>query len=79
MASPHSLKDALRAAKGKDAEVHFLRLMAVHHRAGAEMAQAADRRGGHGRDQKSGGGMVLGQQAEIRLMAGMLRERVVTA
>lgn len=48
--------DRLRAADGRDADVLFLRLMTVHHRAGAEMAQAAAGFGGHGRDQGSGGG-----------------------
>ncbi|WP_436846923.1 DUF305 domain-containing protein [Streptomyces atratus] len=71
--------DALRAAKGKDAEVRFLRLMTVHHRAGAEMAQAAADAAGTDEIRNLAAGMVLGQQSEIRLMADMLKERGATA
>ncbi|MEV7234064.1 DUF305 domain-containing protein [Streptomyces sp. NPDC051020] len=71
--------DALRTAKGKDAEVRFLRLMTVHHRAGAEMAQAAADAAGTDEIRSLAAGMVLGQQSEIRLMADMLKERGATA
>ncbi len=71
--------DALRAAKGKDAEVHFLRLMTAHHRAGAEMAQAAATAAGTDEIRNLASGMVLGQQSEIALMADMLKERGATA
>ncbi|WP_242643525.1 DUF305 domain-containing protein [Streptomyces laculatispora] len=67
--------DALRAAKGRDAEVLFLRLMTVHHRAGADMAQAAAAAAGTAEIKNLASGMVLGQRSEIALMADMLKER----
>lgn len=67
--------DALRAAKGRDAEVRFLKLMTAHHRAGAEMAQAAAAAAGTDEIRNLASGMVLGQRSEIALMADMLRER----
>ncbi len=67
--------DALRAAKGRDAEVRFLKLMTAHHRAGAEMAQAAATAAGTAEIRNLASGMVLGQQSEIALMADMLKER----
>lgn len=70
--------DALRAAKGKDAEVMYLRLMTVHHRAGAEMAQAAAE-AGTDEIRNLAAGMVRGRQSEIALMADMLEERGATA
>ncbi|MFD3494956.1 DUF305 domain-containing protein [Streptomyces sp. NPDC058690] len=71
--------DALRTAKGKDAEVMYLRLMTVHHRAGAEMAQAAAAGAGTDEIRNLAAGMVRGQQSEIALMADMLEERGATA
>ncbi|WPW32503.1 DUF305 domain-containing protein [Streptomyces atratus] len=71
--------DALRAAKGKDAEVLFLKLMTAHHRAGAEMAQAAADAAGTDEIRNLATGMVRGQQSEIALMADMLKERGSTA
>ncbi|MEE4495397.1 DUF305 domain-containing protein [Streptomyces sp. BE230] len=71
--------DALRAAKGRDAEVRFLKLMTVHHRAGAEMAQAAATAAGTDEIRNLASGMVLGQRSEIALMADMLKERGSTA
>ncbi|MFD7756251.1 DUF305 domain-containing protein [Streptomyces sp. NPDC059757] len=71
--------DALRMAKGKDAEVMYLRLMTVHHRAGAEMAQAAAAGAGTDEIRNLAAGMVRGQQSEIALMADMLEERGATA
>ncbi|MFD8689141.1 DUF305 domain-containing protein [Streptomyces sp. NPDC059651] len=71
--------DALRAAKGRDAEVRFLKLMTAHHRAGAEMAQAAATAAGTAEIRNLASGMVLGQQSEIALMADMLKERGATA
>lgn len=67
--------DALRGAKGRDAEVRFLRLMTAHHRAGADMAQAAAAAAGTGEIRNLASGMVLGQRSEIALMADMLEER----
>ncbi|MFE7359045.1 DUF305 domain-containing protein [Streptomyces sp. NPDC057543] len=71
--------DALRAAKGKDAEVRYLKLMTAHHRAGAEMAQAAAGAAGTEEIRNLAAGMVRGQQSEIALMADMLEERGSTA
>ncbi|WP_406144177.1 DUF305 domain-containing protein [Streptomyces sp. NBC_01012] len=67
--------DRLRTADGRDADVLFLRLMSVHHRAGAEMAQAAA--GSAGTDEIRGlaAGMVPAQKSEISLMADMLKAR----
>uniref|UniRef100_A0AAU3GPF6 DUF305 domain-containing protein n=1 Tax=Streptomyces sp. NBC_01401 TaxID=2903854 RepID=A0AAU3GPF6_9ACTN len=67
--------DRLRAADGRDADVLFLRLMTVHHRAGAEMAQAAA--GSAGTDEIRGlaAGMARAQESEISLMADMLKAR----
>ncbi|MEU1469159.1 DUF305 domain-containing protein [Streptomyces sp. NPDC005761] len=71
--------DALRSAKGKDAEVRFLKLMTRHHRAGAEMARAAATAAGTEEIRNLASGMVLGQQSEIALMADMLQERGAAA
>ncbi|WP_327371349.1 DUF305 domain-containing protein [Streptomyces sp. NBC_01217] len=67
--------DALRAAKGRASEVLYLRLMTAHHRAGAEMAQAAATAAGTDEIRNLAAGMARGQQSEIALMADMLRER----
>ncbi|WP_457518937.1 DUF305 domain-containing protein [Streptomyces sp. TE33382] len=67
--------DELRAAGGRDAEVLFLRLMTVHHRAGADMAQAAAGSADTDAIRNLAAGMVRGQQSEIGLMADMLKAR----
>ncbi|MFD7862848.1 DUF305 domain-containing protein [Streptomyces sp. NPDC059783] len=67
--------DALRAAKGRTAEVMYLKLMTAHHRAGAEMARAAASSARTEEIRNLASGMVLGQQSEIALMADMLKER----
>ncbi|MEU6924459.1 DUF305 domain-containing protein [Streptomyces sp. NPDC046631] len=67
--------DALREAKGRAAEVLFLKLMTSHHRAGAEMAQAAAGSADTDAIRNLAAGMVRGQQSEIALMADMLKER----
>ncbi|QFG26450.1 DUF305 domain-containing protein [Actinomadura sp. WMMB 499] len=74
MATPEQLA-ALERASGRDAEVRFLRLMIVHHRSGVDMAGAILGRTDHERVRRLARTMVEGQQAEIGLMAGMLRER----
>ncbi|MFJ3937269.1 DUF305 domain-containing protein [Streptomyces parvus] len=66
---------ALTAAKGEKAEVLFLRLMTVHHRAGADMAQAAAGTARTDVIRNLADGMVRGQQSEIGLMADMLKDR----
>ncbi|WP_424921201.1 DUF305 domain-containing protein [Streptomyces sp. wa1] len=67
--------DRLRAADGKDAEVLFLRLMTVHHRAGADMAQAAAGAAGTDGIRGLAAGMARAQESEISLMADMLEAR----
>ncbi|MER5894023.1 DUF305 domain-containing protein [Streptomyces sp. NPDC001876] len=67
--------DRLRAAEGRDAEVLFLRLMTVHHRAGAEMAQAAADTAGTEEIRNLAAGMARAQESEIALMADMLKAR----
>ncbi|MCM2410475.1 DUF305 domain-containing protein [Streptomyces sp. RKAG290] len=71
--------DALRAARGRDAEVRFLRLMTAHHRAGADMAQAASAAASSDEIRNLASGMVLGQRSEIALMADMIEERGAAA
>ncbi|MGW3334979.1 DUF305 domain-containing protein [Streptomyces rubiginosohelvolus] len=66
---------ALTAAKDQKAEVLFLRLMTVHHRAGADMAQAAAGAAKTDAIRNLAEGMVRGQQSEIGLMADMLEDR----
>ncbi|MET7366518.1 DUF305 domain-containing protein [Streptomyces sp. NPDC005566] len=67
--------DRLRAAGDRDAEVLFLRLMTVHHRAGAEMAQAAADAAGTEEIRNLAAGMARAQESEIALMADMLKAR----
>ncbi|MFC9248659.1 DUF305 domain-containing protein [Streptomyces sp. NPDC057136] len=71
--------DELRKAKGTAAEILYLRLMTVHHRAGAEMAQAAAGAAVTEEIKNLAAGMVRGQKSEIGLMADMLKERSATA
>ncbi|MFJ9320165.1 DUF305 domain-containing protein [Streptomyces globisporus] len=66
---------ALTAAKDEKAEILFLRLMTVHHRAGADMAQAAAGAAKTDAIRNLAEGMVRGQQSEIGLMADMLKDR----
>ncbi|MFF8982259.1 DUF305 domain-containing protein [Streptomyces globisporus] len=66
---------ALTAAKDERAEILFLRLMTVHHRAGADMAQAAAGAARTDAIRNLAEGMVRGQQSEIGLMADMLKDR----
>ncbi|MFE9821943.1 DUF305 domain-containing protein [Streptomyces sp. NPDC005791] len=67
--------DELRAAEGRDAEVLFLRLMTVHHRAGADMARAAADAAGTDEIRSLAAGMDRAQESEISLMADMLEAR----
>ncbi|KAB2591334.1 DUF305 domain-containing protein [Streptomyces arboris] len=67
--------EALEAAEGKAAEVLFLRLMTVHHRAGVDMARAGAEAAGTHVIRNLAQGMVSGQQSEIGLMADMLKAR----
>ncbi|MFI2779811.1 DUF305 domain-containing protein [Streptomyces sp. ALB3] len=67
--------DGLRAADGRDAEVLFLRLMTVHHRAGADMARAAAGAAGTDEIRDLAAGMARAQDSETALMADMLKAR----
>ncbi|MET9592638.1 DUF305 domain-containing protein [Streptomyces sp. NPDC006516] len=67
--------DRLRSAEGRDAEVLFLRLMTVHHRAGADMAQAAAASADTDEIRGLAAGMARAQESEISLMADMLEAR----
>ncbi|MFD5987259.1 DUF305 domain-containing protein [Streptomyces cyaneofuscatus] len=67
--------EALEAAEGKVAEVLFLRLMTVHHRAGVDMARAGAEAAGTDVIRNLAQGMVSGQQSEIGLMADLLKAR----
>lgn len=71
--------DAMREADGEDAEVLYLQLMTVHHRAGVDMARAAVERAEDEQIVRLAKGMVRGQRSEIGLMADMLAERGATA
>lgn len=74
MASERQIGE-LEKAGGEGAEIHYLRLMIDHHRGGVEMARAVLARTGHDRVERLARTMVDGQESEIRLMEGMLRER----
>ncbi|MEV5828086.1 DUF305 domain-containing protein [Spirillospora sp. NPDC052242] len=74
MATPEQLA-RLERASGRDAEVLYLRLMITHHRAGVAMAEAVLGLTGHERVRRLARTMVQGQQSEIELMEGMLRDR----
>lgn len=65
----------LRRATGKDAEVLYLQLMIPHHRAGVEMARAAQTSATSPLVRRLAQTMVAGQQSEIDLMSTMLAER----
>ncbi|MEU0721783.1 DUF305 domain-containing protein [Streptomyces lavendulocolor] len=67
--------DQLRKASGKQAEVLYLRLLTAHHKGGIEMSQAAADMAGTAEVKNLAGGMVQGQEAEMKLMADMLAER----
>lgn len=65
----------LQAAKGKDAEILYLRLMIVHHKAGVEMAKAAVASASEEQTVRLARTMVAAQQSEIDLMTTMLAKR----
>ncbi|WP_329041913.1 DUF305 domain-containing protein [Streptomyces sp. NBC_00178] len=67
--------DELRTAEGRAAEVLFLRLMTVHHRAGADMARAAAASASTREIRDLADGMARAQESEIALMADMLEAR----
>jgi uncharacterized protein (DUF305 family) len=65
----------LEKARGRDAEVLFLKLMIAHHRGGVSMARAVLARTDDDQVERLARTMVNGQQAEIDLMNSMLRKR----
>jgi uncharacterized protein (DUF305 family) len=65
----------LGTLSGKRAEVFYLQLMTDHHKGGVHMAQACVARCTVGAEKRLAEGMVESQQAEIQLMAGMLKQR----
>lgn len=77
MASSAQLQQ-LSNATGKDAEILYLQLMIVHHRAGVEMAQAAVDAADRPEVVRLARSMVLGQTGEITLMTDMLKQRGAT-
>ncbi|WP_425549506.1 DUF305 domain-containing protein, partial [Actinomadura miaoliensis] len=77
MATRTQLRE-MEAASGRDAEIRYLRLMIVHHRAGVDMARAVLERTDRPRVRSLARSMVDGQQSEITLMTRMLTERGAT-
>ncbi|MGR3936755.1 DUF305 domain-containing protein [Streptomyces sp. BRA346] len=67
--------DQLRKAKGKAAEVLYLKLMTAHHKGGVAMAQGAVDLVTDPPEKRLARTMVQAQQSEIQLMADMLKER----
>ncbi|MGW7687517.1 DUF305 domain-containing protein [Streptomyces asiaticus] len=71
----NSQLDELRKAKGKAAEVLYLKLMTAHHKGGVEMAKGAVELVKDSTEKHLAKTMVQGQQSEIQLMAEMLKAR----
>ncbi|MGY0059908.1 DUF305 domain-containing protein [Streptomyces sp. LZ34] len=67
--------DTLRKAKGRAAEVMYLRLMIDHHKGGIDMAKGAVKLVKDPTVKRLAQGMVDSQQSEIQLMNDMLKER----
>ncbi|NIY66918.1 DUF305 domain-containing protein [Streptomyces malaysiensis] len=71
--------DELRKAKGKAAEVLYLKLMTAHHKGGVDMAKGAVELVKDSTEKHLAQTMVQGQQSEIQLMADMLKARGASA
>ncbi|WP_243329669.1 DUF305 domain-containing protein [Streptomyces sp. AP-93] len=65
----------LGSAEGRDAEVLYLRLMTDHHKGGVGMAQGCATQCVNPAERALAQGMVEAQQAELQLMADMLKQR----
>jgi uncharacterized protein (DUF305 family) len=65
----------LGTLSGKQAEIFYLQLMTDHHKGGIHMAEGCVDKCTVGVEKRLAQGMVNGQQSEIDLMAGMLKER----
>ncbi|MFI6929252.1 DUF305 domain-containing protein [Streptomyces sp. NPDC050287] len=74
MATNSDLKK-LGTLSGKQAEIFYLQLMTDHHKGGIHMAEGCVDKCTVGVEKQLAQGMVNGQQSEIDLMAGMLKER----
>ncbi|MDH6626879.1 uncharacterized protein (DUF305 family) [Streptomyces sp. LBL] len=74
MATNSDLKK-LGTLSGKQAEVLYLQLMTDHHKGGIHMAEGCVDKCTVGVEKRLAQGMVNGQQSEIDLMAGMLKDR----
>ncbi|MGC4909513.1 DUF305 domain-containing protein [Streptomyces cyaneofuscatus] len=69
----------LNKARGVEAEVLYLKLMTAHHKAGVDMARAAEKAAKDQGVKRLAQSMVDGQQAEMDLMATMLAQRGAAA
>lgn len=67
--------DQLRKASGKQAAILYLRLLTAHHKGGVAMSQAAAEMVKTDQVRRLARGMVESQEAEMRLMADMLKQR----
>ncbi|MFF9313378.1 DUF305 domain-containing protein [Streptomyces sp. NPDC014748] len=77
MATNAQLKKLGRLS-GRQAEIYYLQLMTAHHKGGLHMAQGCVARCTVAAEKRLAQSMVDGQQSELRLMAGMLKERGAT-
>ncbi|MFI7386745.1 DUF305 domain-containing protein [Streptomyces sp. NPDC049813] len=66
---------ALGKARGRQAEIMYLRLMTAHHKGGVHMAEGCVKRCVVGAEKRLARGMVASQESEIELMTGMLKDR----
>ncbi|WTX93308.1 DUF305 domain-containing protein (plasmid) [Streptomyces sp. NBC_00637] len=71
--------DQLRKAKGKAAEILYLRLLTAHHTGGIAMSQAAAQMAKTEQVRDLAQSMVDSQTGEIKMMADMLKQRGATA
>jgi uncharacterized protein (DUF305 family) len=69
----------LRKASGKQAEIVYLRLLTAHHRGGIAMSEAAAEMAKTEQVRQLAQSIVDSQEAEMTLMADMLKERGATA
>ncbi|MEV7125597.1 DUF305 domain-containing protein [Streptomyces sp. NPDC093260] len=67
--------EKLGRLSGRQAEIAYLQLMTAHHKGGLHMAQGCVARCTVAVEKRLAQSMVDGQQSELRLMAGMLKER----
>ncbi|MCX5601220.1 DUF305 domain-containing protein [Streptomyces phaeochromogenes] len=67
--------EQLGKLKGRQAEILYLQLMTDHHMGGVTMARACAQQCAVKTEKRLAQGMVDAQQSEMKLMAGMLKER----